>query len=913
MSHEKLKGSVMVIGGGIAGIEASISLSSTGYGVHLVERSASLGGMVPDLHRTYPLCACCKIDPRIAACIQDPNINIMLETKALNISGEKENFSITVQTTGNEKLIEAGAVILAAGVEPFDPTEYKTYSYGIFPNVITSVEYEQIQKPLGPSEGIIKRPSDGKVPKKIAWLQCVGSRDINQCDSPYCSSVCCMYALKEAFNTKELNGDIETTIFYMDMRAHGKGFEDYLNKAVESGVNLIRNRVHTVDQVKGGNDLIIAYVGDNGKSQEEVFDMVVLSVGLRPVGDAIELAEKAGITLNSDHFVKSEPFRQVSTNIPGIFVCGGTGGPYDIGQSITQATAAVSEIASFLKPEPFSTPKKYPEPIDIKGKEPQSLLAYHACPGTESDLWSVIEKRSKKIPGITTAVKVEGDILNFLAEKIKETGVNMLLFASCTPFIYKNLIEEALKLSGLNPYLYEMVDLRVIDPGTASSQVNDRIRMGAVKVSLISPAPLKQVKVEKRALIVGGGVAGLESALAIAGEGYPATIIEKGRELGGHGRHVRSTWHGDEVQKYLMGLISSVEKNEKITVMTETTVRENRGSAGRFITTLDDKGSYKEIIHGVVILAPGGDPVKPKQYMYGEHSKVYLWSELSENLIKDPSSIENAESAVFIQCVGSREPECRHCSNFCCSFTVRTAIDLKSKNPDMDIYILFREMRTFGERENLYHEARNRGIIFIRYDLDNRPVVENHDDQDMLSVTLNDPILEMPINIQADFISLQTAIKGSYNQELADIFKISLDDEGFFAESPEKLRPSDSTREGVYLAGMAMYPKDTVESITQAKAASARALEILIKDAVQVGGLVAEVITEKCAVCCTCVRTCPFNVPFIDREKGAASIDPDLCQGCGICVAECPGKAIVMSACSDQMLTEAPSTLLRIS
>jgi heterodisulfide reductase subunit A len=343
--------------------------------------------------------------------------------------------------------------------------------------------------------------------------------------------------------------------------------------------------------------------------------------------------------------------------------------------------------------------------------------------------------------------------------------------------------------------------------------------------------------------------------------------------------------------------------------MTEATVKENKGFAGKFVSIVEKKGEEKSISHGVSILAPGGNPIEPREYLYGKNKNVYLWSELSEKLLKDPTSIEDAKAGVFIQCVGSREPDVPHCSNFCCSFTVRTAVDLKIKNPGMNIYVLYREMRTYGERENLYKEARDKGVIFIRYDLENKPVVESLDSEDKLKVTVYDPILERPVGLTADFVSLQSAIVGNSNKELADIFRVNLDRNGFFAESPEKMKPVDASSKGVYLAGLGLYPKDTGDSITQAKAAAARALEILSQDKVQIGGMVAEVNPEKCAVCCTCVRTCPFSVPFIDHETGAAYIDPGLCQGCGMCVAECPGKAIVMGTCSDQMLIEAPAVL----
>ena len=910
MSQEKPKGPVMVIGGGIAGIQAALSLSDAGYGVHLIEHAGSLGGMIPNLHRIYPLCACCKVDPRIAACEQDPNIGVMLNTKVSGLAGDFGNFSVTLETESEKKELRVGAVVLAAGIETFDPAGHETYPHEQFPNVITSVEYEQIQKPLGPEAGILKRPSDGKTPAKIAWLQCVGSRDINQCDAPYCSSVCCMYALKEAVNTKEFDEDIETTIFYMDMRTHGKGFEDYLNSAIDRDVRLIRSRVHTVDTVPESDDLLIRYADESGHLEEESFDMVVLSVGVRPGGEAVELANKIGVNLTADHFVSTEPFKPVSTNVPGIFVCGGLSGPHDIGQSLVQATATASEIGSILSPEPFAAPREYPNASEAADKDPEILLAYHLCPGMAPELGAEIEGYALKTLGVKAASRIEGNILDTLIDKLKETGANRLLFASCSPVIHKGLIEESLKSAGLNPYLYDLVDLRAMNPQTSAIQLQDRIRMGAARALLLSPPSLREIPVVKSALVVGGGVAGLESALAVAREGYSVTLVEKEKELGGHGLHVRRTWQGYDTQEYLKGLIASVNQDKNITLMTETKVKGNRGFPGNFVTILDKKGESVEFSHGVTILASGGNPTRPQEYLYGQHEKVYLWSELEQKMMEDPSSIEGADTAVFIQCVGSRDSSCSHCSNICCTFSVRSAVDLKAKNPDMNIYIIYRDMRTFGERENLYREAREKGVIFIRYEVDKKPSLHPIDGQKRLNVVVYDQVLQESITFEADFVSLQTAIVGTNNQELADIFRINLDSNGFFAESPEKLKPVDSSSKGIYVAGLAVYPKDTVESIAQAKAASGRALEILCQDTIQVGGLVAEVMAEKCAVCCTCVRTCPFNVPVIDHETGAAYIDPGLCQGCGMCVAECPGKAIIMSTCSDQMLTQAPSVLL---
>ena len=910
MSQNEVQGSVMVVGGGIAGIQAALSLSSAGYVVHLVERMANLGGMIPTLHRIYPLCACCKLDPRVAACREDQNIKVLLDACVDDISGEKGDFTVSLQVGGAEKSVRVGAVVLAAGLETFHPASYDTYAYGRLPNVVTSVEYEQLQKPQGPGKGVLKRPSDGKVPKRVAWLQCVGSRDINRCDASYCSSVCCMHALKEAVNTKEFQEEIETSIFFMDMRTHGKGFEHYLNQAVNRGVRLVRSRVHTIDPIPGADDLQIGYADDAGRIHSETFDMIVLSVGLRPSAQAMDLARKVGLEIDPDQYIRTRPFEPVATSRPGIFVCGAVSGPQDIGQSISQAAACVSEVASFLKPTASRPARIIPKATADREGPPRILVAYHTCSGMDGTAGKNIEDYALKLPGVSEVLKVEGDILPSLTEKLAATTVNRLVFASCTPIIHKALLEEALRRVGMNPFLYETVDLRAVDLQTSLGQLKDRIRLGIARAALLTPPVVRSVPVVKRALVVGGGVSGMESALAVAGKGFAVTLVEKGSELGGHGRHVRRTWQGGDAQEYLANLVSSVEKNENITVMKKTLVKKNRGVPGSFVTTVEQNGKNADIVHGVTVLASGGDPVTPREYLYGQHKSVYNWHELSRRMIDDPSAFANAGSAVFIQCVGSREPARPHCSNLCCSFAVRTAVDLKTMNPDMDIYILYREVRTFGKREDLYKEARQKGVLFIRYDLDNKPTVESPDGGDRLDVTVFDPILQRPVVLKADFVSLQSAIVPTGNRQLAEVFRVNLDQDGFFAESPQKLRPLDASSEGVFLAGLALYPKDTGESIAQARGAAARALEILSKDAVQVGGVIAEVIADKCAVCCNCVRACPFGVPFIDTVNGVASIDPGLCQGCGICVAECPAKAIVMAGCSDEMLTGAPSVLL---
>ncbi len=904
MTPKKHRGPVMIIGGGIAGMQAALDLSSAGFGSYLVEYSSALGGMIPNLYRTFPVCSCCKTDQKIAACEQDPNIKVMLNTKVLNISGDRGNFQIKTETQGSQQTIQAGAIILAVGTEVFQPGDLDTYGYGQLTNVVTSLEFEQMQKPIGGNSGMVIRPSDGTVPKKIAWLQCVGSRDINRCDVSYCSSVCCMYALKEASNCIQSNSDTDATIFFMDMRTHGKGYERYFDEAVNKGVKCIRSRIHSVLPAHGTDELEITYANERGELETEQFNLVVLSVGLRPSKEGMELAQKIGLKSNKDNYLMTNAFSPVSTTIPGIYACGAINGPLDMAQSLMQASSAASEIITSLEPETFSEPKTYPEISDVSSEPPKAFVAYHLCPGMDEAVGSVIENCAKTLSEVTAIAPVKENILNTIVKGLKDSKANRLVFASCTPAIHKDLVEEALRLSGLNPSLHEMVDLRVLDTSPASKQIEEKIKMGVSRASFITPSPVRHIPVEKRALVIGGGISGLEGALAIAKSGFPVTLVEKESTLGGNAGHVRCTWNGDSVQDYLDELISQAEKNNDIDIITGARVKNSRGSAGNFSTTVIQGEKVMEISHGATLIATGAKPFSPSEYAYGTNDNIYTWEELGKKLVSEPDSLLKAKSAVFIQCVGSRETQHPYCSNICCTFSVRTAIDLKSKNPDMNIFIFYREMRTFGEREALYREARAKGIIFIRYDLDRKPVVTS--EKDSLKIEAYDPVLDKDIIINADIVSLQTAIIPD-NMELVDIFGIQLDPDGFIADSPQKTHPMETSIPGVYFAGLAHYPKDIEESITQARGAAARMMEVLKQDTIETGELVAEVNPEKCAVCCTCVRTCPFHVPVIDHNRGAAYIDPAMCMGCGMCVAECPGKAIIMRGCSDEMLNQAPS------
>jgi heterodisulfide reductase subunit A len=899
---------VLVVGGGVAGIHAALDLAAAGYGVYLLEKSESLGGLMPQLHRIYPLCNCCKLNNRVADCLQHPNIQVLTEAQVERFSGQMGSFKAEVTSRGASQELDVGAVILAAGIEPFDPTSYDTYAYSNLANVVTSVEFEALQKPEGPNRGVLRRPSDGKEPERIAWLQCVGSRDINACDASYCSSVCCMYALKEALHVKENSPDTQTRIFFMDMRAHGKGYEEYFNRALETGVQLVRCRVHSIDPVPGSDDLLIRFADEQGEMHNETFDMAVLSVGLKPSRDSRVLAEKLGITLTENAFVETKPFEPVATSVPGIFVCGALTGPQEISLSLVQASAAAASAVSALNPPVAPASGEYPPEKSVEGAAPRVGVAFYLCPVAQERIGSLLDDLSAYaggLPGVTAVERLQGDngaAFQELSEIVRQQDINRLVFASCSPVVHQGQVEEALRRAGLNRYLYDLIDLRGLgaEDGEAT-RLQELVRMGVARATLLEPLPERDVQVSKSALVVGGGIAGLESSLALASHGFPVTVVEKAEELGGHGRKVRATWQGNAVADYLQGLLRRVDENEKISVLTGAEVAAVKGFAGRFVTTVRQNGSTHDLEHGATILAVGGRSIEPAEYLFRKHPQVFRWVDLNEKWKSDPSAIEQAKSAVFIQCVGSREPQRPYCSKICCSYAVRTALDLKAKNPEMEIYILYREMRTFGTIEELYKEARARGIIFIRYSLDNKPVVQETSGGG-LEVTVIDHILGRPVTIAPDFISLQTAIESGVSQELADLYKVSVTPGGFFAESPAKMKPVDAETDGVFLAGVALGPKSTEESIAEGWAAAGRAMGLLSRDSVRLRGVIAEVDPDKCAVCCTCVRTCPFQVPYIDSSQGAAYIDPGLCQGCGMCVSECPGKAISLASYADQQI-----------
>ena len=819
-------------------------------------------------------------------------------------------YSDTPRTTE----LEVGAVVLATGTGVFDPSRFDTYDYANHPNVISSLEFERILSASGPYRGKLMRPYDREEPKKIAWLQCVGSRDLNHCDNSYCSGVCCMYAIKEAVIAKEhAHGGLDTAVFFMDMRTYGKDFEKYYLRAQHEGVRFVRSRVHTVEPV-GDGDLKIVYVDEEGRSHSEIFNLVVLSVGLDVNGQAVELAGRLGIDLNENRFVNTDCFTPVSTSRPGVYVCGTVQGPKDIPQSVVEASAAACACSNLLSDARWSVAqaKVKPEERELGDEPPRVGVFVCQCGTNIGGIVNVPEVReyARSLPNV---VYVEDNLYTCsqdtqvkMAKVIKEQGINRVVVAACTPRTHEPLFQETLMNAGLNKYLFEMANIRnqnswchSKEKTVATHKAKDLVRMAVARAALLDPLFEKPLDVIQSALIIGGGVAGLTAALGLARQGFNVALIEKEKELGGLCRGISHTIEGKDVQEFLNGLIEEVRANSRIEVLTDARISGFSGYKGNFVTrALTADGSIREISHGVTILATGAHEYRPKEFGYGENGSVMTQLELDESLRNKPENVAGWNRAVMIQCVGSRTDENPNCSRICCQSAVKHALELKKLNPDMDVLILYRDMRMYGLLENFYTRARREGILFARYSQENPPRVNSNGAG--LSVLFNDHVLNRPIEMTADAVILSAATLASENSELASMLKIQSSPDGFFTEAHAKLRPVDFSAEGLFMCGMAHGPKLITESIAQALAAASRASAFLADKNQTIGGVVAKVNPDLCAACLICVRSCPYGVPQV--VDGVSQINEALCQGCGTCVSECPAKAIQLANYSDDQL-----------
>lgn len=1012
-NHKK----VLVIGGGIAGVQAALDLADSGIEVFLVERSPSIGGRMAQLDKTFPTndCAMCILSPKLVEAGNHPYINIITNAEIEAVQGEAPNFQVQVlkkpryvdeeKCTGcgicmvkcpvkisddyNENLaktkciripfpqavpavaiidkdscifhqrgkcricekfcetkaidhnqkekiidLEVGSIILAAGLTEFDAVLKDEYGYKTFPNVVTSIEFERYLSASGPTHGHILRPSDQVEPKRIGFIQCVGSRD-SQIGNEYCSAICCMQAAKDAIILTEHLSGVETSVFCMDVRAYGKNFDKFIDRAEqEYRTRFIRARVASVECDAARDNIIVQYA-ENGKVKKEEFELLVLSLGLQSNPELKKLAQKLGIKLDQWGFVTTDAFAPVSSSRPGIFVCGSLAGPKDIPESVIEASGAAAAAGVTLSQLPTKEiVVEYPPEAEVDdGDRPRIGVFICNCGiniGATVKVKDVVEYASR-LPYVSHSQELlfacSQDAQKLINEKIHEFKLNRVVVAACTPRTHEPLFQSTLRNSGLNPYLFEFANIREQcswvhqkEQEKATLKAKDLVSMAISKVAYQEPLSKLRSNVHKNSLVIGAGLAGMTAALDLADSGFHVDLLEKEEELGGNLRHVYHTLEGHEIGSFMQSLIERIKKHKNISLHLNAKIKEIRGFIGNFITTIA-KGTVgdHEINHGVVIVATGADEYKPSEYLYGQDQRVITQRELEaliqgkeisrstllgvgkqENLA---SSILHLTSVVMIQCVGSRNDERPYCSRICCSTAIKNALMIKELNPRTKVFVLYRDIRSYGLRELYYKKAREAGVVFVPYDQDRKPVVRNSQG---LEVEFYEKMIDKKIVLRPDFVVLSNGIVASPgNKSLSQALKVPLGADGFFLEAHVKLRPVDFATDGIFVCGLAHYPKDVSETIAQAKAAVSRAITVLSKQEIEAEGKVSYIVENRCNGCGLCVMVCAYKAIDLDPQKKIAVINEALCKGCGTCAASCRSAAINLKGFKDEQILAA--------
>jgi len=842
------------------------------------------------LHLQYDTCQIC-----VPVC----------QSHAINFKQQPEDLELNV-----------GAVILSPGFGKIEESTLEKFSYGKHPDVVTSVEFERMTTASGPFQGEVKCFSDGRHPRRIAFIQCVGSRDLG-CNNGYCSSVCCMYAIKEAMVAKEHDPEVEITLYYMDIRTQGKDFDKAQQRAEAMGIKFVRAKVGAVTPWE--NRLQLTYSTLDGRHEFEPFDMVVLSVGLESPRDAKGIADITGIELNQYDFAQSDTFNPLATNREGVIVAGAFQGPKDIPESVTQASAAAGIAAGLLEKQRGQgiVHKDYPEEKADTGEARIGVFVCH-CGINISSVVDVnrVENSVEDMEGVVyhtdSLYSCSQDAVETLKKTIIEHDLNRVVIAACSPRTHEPLFQETLKDAGLNPCLVEMVNIRdqcswvhAGEPDAATDKSQDLVRMAVAKARRLKPLPEQTVPVTPKALIVGGGIAGMTVGLTLAEQGYESVLLEKGKALGGNLGLLNHTLGSNETAAYLKDLVGKVKKNKKIDVLTNAELVHSSGFIGNFASVIaSGSGKSKKeqtVDHGVVILATGGHEHRPDGYLLEENSKVLTQQELEKRLAGRAKN-RAPDSVIMIQCAGSRGDDLNYCSKVCCNHAVKNALQIKEINPESQVIVLYRDMRTYGYAEDAYREARLKGVIFIPYDVDRKPEV--YEKGRRLHVKFFDTIMQEEMDMNPDLVALSVGIVPDGTENLSKLLKAPLTDDKFFLEAHVKLRPVELPVAGVYVCGLAHGPKPVDETIAQAQAAAAKAAIPLVKGSVSVDPIVSSVDEDTCIGCSLCVNLCPFSaieMIKVGKKRKARTISAS-CKACGICASHCPTFAISMGGFTNEQI-----------
>jgi heterodisulfide reductase subunit A2 len=995
---QRSAGRVIVLGGGIGGIQCALDLAEAGFHVSLVEKTHTLGGTMAALDKTFPTndCSTCMFSPKLAQVARHERITIMTHSRLLDLEGEPGSFTVRIErrpryideakciTCGqcaekcpkkvpdpfNRELgmrkaafltfpqavplkyaldpehclyltkkkcglckkicptqavdfeqqteivtVEAGALVISTGFELALTKMQGEFGYGRYPNVVTSLQYERMLSATGPYGGHLKRPLDEKVPQKVAWIQCVLSRDASR-NRPFCSSVCCMHAAKQAILTRIHSPETEASIYFMDIRAQGKGFDAYVDRARSHyGVRYKRSMVSQVYQNPESGGLIIeTFDHDQNRKMEEEYDLVVLSSGFKPREDFLDLARRLELRTNRFGFLTTPFDNPVATSRPGVFVCGGVEAPKDIPETVIQAGAAAAEASAVMPESRGALAGKTPQFNEeiMTGLPRVGVFVCH-CGTNIAGVVNIPEvlEQVKMLPHVFFSTSFlfscASETLQSIVELIQEHRLNRVVVAACSPKTHEPLFQSALISAGLNPYLFELASIRDQcswvhggEPEKATLKSINLIRAAVARAVRLEPLEEHTYDIVKEGLVIGGGVAGMTAALTIADQGFPVHLVEKDRRLGGYGRDLTETLEGDSPDGLLRHMIERVTRHPRISLYLESRLVEQKGHAGAFEGVVKGAHGSQQIRYGAVVAATGAQPYQPDEYLYGQDPRVLTQVEFAKRMADDPSWAQGIRRVAMIQCVGSRNPDFALCSRVCCSAAVKNALTLKEINPDAQVVILYRDVRTFGFKELYYLKARRKGVMFFRYIPEEAPEVWSNDGR--LVVDFTDRSSHEAFRFEPDMVALSSGIRPHEGaQEVARILKLPRTEEGFFLEAHVKLRPVEFDSKGIFLAGSAHSPRFLSESITMAKSAGQQAVQILCREKMQTLAAVAEVDPDKCVACLACVRECPFQVPVIN-EEGVSEISPTGCRGCGVCTAVCPRRAITLKHSTDDQL-----------
>jgi heterodisulfide reductase subunit A-like polyferredoxin len=804
--------------------------------------------------------------------------------------------------------LEVGAIILTPGFDEFDAEQKGEYGFNRYPNVLTSVQFERMLSAAGPFSGHVIRRDNNREAKRIAWIQCVGSRELKP-GNEYCSSICCMATTKQAMIASEHLNGLQGTIFNMDIRAHGKDFDQYYERArAMKNIEYVKSMPSRIIEMPGSNNLRLAYIDPTQGYTEKEFDLIVLAVGLDPKISVTEAVRKLGIEINEFGFCKTDRLSPLVTSKPGVFVAGAFQEPKDIPETVMQASAAAAMAMELLSSSrnTLITAREYPYEHDVADEKPRIGVFVCHC-GMNIAGTIDVEKVTEAIrnqSGVVFASHTmytcsDASLLN-IKEQIVKNRLNRVVVASCTPRTHEPIFRETLREAGLNPYLFELANIRdqcswvhSSEPENATLKAIDLVKMSISRAFGLVPLEGEKIPIHQNAVIIGGGVSGMSAALSLAEQGYDVELIEKSSRLGGNLALVHSTLEHENIDEFKADLIEKCSTHRNIDNHLNTIVKNVTGHIGEFKIQVTKDGEPKEFTCGAIIIATGARPAETQDYTYGIVKNVKTQIEL-EASIKSKGIEKRGQTYVMIQCVGSRNPENPYCSRICCSMAIKNALKIKKEDPTASIYILYRDIRTYGFREVYYKQARESGVIFIRYNEKNLPVASDVNGL-LSSVKVDSPDFPEPIILEADQLILSTGIVSEKdNRLLSDMLKVPLNANGFYVEAHMKLRPVDFATEGLFVCGLAHSPKMIDENISQAKATAARAATILSKTHLEVGAQVSIVNQNKCISCMTCVKACPYNAPYLNHNH-KAEIERAKCMGCGICASECPARAIQLN------------------